>query len=193
MDARIVKLVFIRVEGIEGARKAVVPLVVGCDFDGFLVRVRRRLQLPDDASISISDPASGAIDSIDRLLEAEEGNTLDVHVPQGYIPYTASTPRPSPAVPTPSAAESSAGTPSRGPMHRSSLGAGPSAPMAEASGVPECRMDVAASPGGETYDDNESGAGKYRKRNDSGRTRRIVIALLLLGAVVVGVHQFMGS
>ena len=48
MSEGIVKLVFLRVDGDSGPRKAVVPLVEGSDFEQFLARVRRRLGVPDN-------------------------------------------------------------------------------------------------------------------------------------------------
>jgi hypothetical protein len=70
MSDRIVKLVFIRAAGPEGPqRKAVVPLVEGCDFEQFLGRVRRRIGLPDHLLLYLSDAASEKVDTIDRLLE----------------------------------------------------------------------------------------------------------------------------
>ena len=69
-DSRIVKLVFIRVcDGSGSSRKAVVPLVEGCDYDMFVARVRRRLGVPDAGTVTLSDAATGSVDSIDRLLE----------------------------------------------------------------------------------------------------------------------------
>ena len=69
-DSKIVKLVFIRVsDGSGSSRKAVVPLVEGCDYDMFVARVKRRLGVPDAGPITLSDAATGPVDSIDRLLE----------------------------------------------------------------------------------------------------------------------------
>lgn len=203
MSDRIVKLVFIRVEGADGARKAVVPLVEGCDFETFLVRVRRRLQLPENTELWISDPATGPVDTIDRLLEAEEGNTLDIRVPQGFVPQMGP-PRSTPTMSTPSIGTPRPGTPAstaRGPMHhRSGLATGGACSSdggggAGGLGVAECRVDVALSPGGvgghADDSDGESGALKYRKRK-TGRTRQIVIALLLIAGTAAGAFQILG-
>ena len=101
---KIVKLVFIRIDGQEGPRKTVVPLVEGCDFDQFLSRLRRRLGIRDDVAVSLNDAASGPVDSIDRLLEVDESATLDVHAPDAVLP--------SPVPATPSGMRPSASTPS---------------------------------------------------------------------------------
>lgn len=68
---RIVKLVFLRVssDASGASRKAVVPLVEGCDYDMFISRVWRRLGLAEGTAIRLADPATGEVDSIDRLLE----------------------------------------------------------------------------------------------------------------------------
>ena len=99
-----VKLVFIRIDGQEGARKTVVPLVEGCDFDQFLSRVRCRLGIRDDVAVSLNDAASGSVDSIDRLLEVDESATLDVHAPDAVlpsqVPATPSGMRPSASIPS---------------------------------------------------------------------------------------------
>ena len=96
MSDKIVKLVFLRSGE---SRKAVVPLVEGCDFEQFLQRVRRRLGVPEDIKPTLSDAATGTVDSIDRLLEVDEGNTLDVHLhTAGGLPYV---PPPAAALPTP--------------------------------------------------------------------------------------------
>ena len=71
MEASIIKLVFLR-EGAgtpQAGRKAVVPLVEGCDFDQFIVRVRARLGLPAGHALVLRDDEQVAVDTIERLLE----------------------------------------------------------------------------------------------------------------------------
>ena len=124
-DGRIVKLVFLMVESADGRappRKAVVPLVEGCDFENFLHRLRRRLGVADTVTPTISDTATGAVDSIDRLLEVDEGTTLHVQVP--FVPQEYALSSPSPTVGA--SGTSSAVTPSpasqvRGATHRASV------------------------------------------------------------------------
>ena len=107
-DESIIKLVFLRERpqaGAAGARKAVVraavplrpctpprcatphtrcralaqvPLVEGADFDQFLARVRRRLNLPESATVALRDEGGARVDSIERLLEVDESTTLMV-------------------------------------------------------------------------------------------------------------------
>ena len=181
MSDRIIKLVFIRVSGVEGARKAVVPLVEGCDFGQFLMRVRRRLGLSDDAPVALSDPTSGPVDSIDRLLEVDEGNTLNVDAPEALIAT------PSVTCTTPAASST------RGPAHRTRVsglesGAGVGTPDASGS-LPECRLDVPTSEwarSGDGEDDN-----KYLKRRRDivslARSRRFVVLVLVVLGVGFGV------
>ena len=78
-DEPIVKLVFLRQQAAQaGSRKAVVPLVEGADLDQFLSRVRRRLNIPSDATATLRDVDGLVVDSIDRLLELDESSTLTV-------------------------------------------------------------------------------------------------------------------
>lgn len=183
MSDRIIKLVFLRVESAgQPARKAVVPLVEGCDFHQFQQRVRRRLGLPEEAEPVLSDMETGVVDSVDRLLEIDEGKTLDVRLPSGFIPSPAPPPRPAAC-----AGAAGSTTPSaRGPTQRASMGmGGPSSPM------PECRLDVPASEWVRGGDDG----GKYRKRRRDlvslARSRRGVFALLGLGALGFLAFQFL--
>uniref|UniRef100_A0A7S2D2V9 Uncharacterized protein n=1 Tax=Haptolina brevifila TaxID=156173 RepID=A0A7S2D2V9_9EUKA len=178
MSDRIIKLVFIRVAGDKQARKACVPLVEGCDFEQFLQRVRRRLNLPDDAEPLLSDEATGVVDSIDRLLEVDEAKTLDVRVPNlpaplPAPPVTCSTPNPSSAA--------------RGPAHhRTPHLTGP----ANGSALPECRLDVPTSEWARSGDhEDESGTLKYQKRRGVSltRSRQLVVLLLVLVGVGFGV------
>ena len=189
---RIVKLVFLRCS----ERKCVVPLVEGCDFDMFIGRVRRRLGLQDATPVTLHDAATGAVDSIDRLLEVDEGNTLEVSVPPGTMPSASA-----PAQPLPTGAAAASSSSSMG-AGSSSSGSGPnsvgrathrasvfspkasSAPLyADGGQQPECRLAIPTSPGfGEDDGEEESGAGKYRKRQrfSLARSRRGVLGLLLL-------------
>ena len=193
MSDRIVKLVFLRVtSGPEGTRKAVVPLVEGCDFEQFLQRVRRRLGLPDHVTPTLAD-AAGAVDSIDRLLEVDEGTPLDVTVP--YVPPPAAPPPP-PAPPVAAGATATPAGAARGPMHRASLGPGVSSPGgADAVGAPPAhRLDVPATPFGDGED--EGGASKYQRRRPRSlvslaRSRRVVLGLLVLAGVGFGAYQMM--
>ena len=154
---RIIKLVFIRVDGTESARKAVVPLVEGCDFDQFMARVRRRIGLSSTATVRLND-ITGPVDSIDRLLEVDEGNTLLVDA-AGALSIM-----PAAAYSTPSSAVRG------GPAHRSRMseaGTGGSA-VPDSGSAPECRVDVPTSEWASREHEDETGAGKYRKRERPG-------------------------
>ena len=184
---KIVKLVFIRIDGQEGPRKTVVPLVEGCDFDQFLSRLRRRLGIREDVAVSLNDAASGPVDSIDRLLEVDESATLDVHAPDAVLP--------SPVPATPSGMRPSASTPSsRGAASQraphSVAGGGSSGGAAPS--IRECRVDVPTSEWTRAGDreGDESGALKYRKRRRDfvslARSCYGVIALVILGGLALG-------
>eukprot|EP00322_Chrysochromulina_rotalis_P021011 CAMPEP_0115848110 /NCGR_PEP_ID=MMETSP0287-20121206/10742_1 /TAXON_ID=412157 /ORGANISM="Chrysochromulina rotalis, Strain UIO044" /LENGTH=198 /DNA_ID=CAMNT_0003301991 /DNA_START=36 /DNA_END=632 /DNA_ORIENTATION=- len=179
---KIVKLVFIKVVGAE-SRKTVVPLVEGCDFSQFQARVRRRLGLPDDARVALSDTDSGPVDTIDRLLEVDESATLIVDAPSMCSPVPMTSP----------AGCSSAG---RGPAHRTprteGMGGGSCGTALSAEGNSgshgnaECRLDVPISEWtrGSDREGEESGALKYRKRRRDlmslARSQRGVLAVLIL-------------
>ena len=196
MSDKIVKLVFLRSGE---SRKAVVPLVEGCDFEQFLQRVRRRLGVPEDIKPTLSDAATGTVDSIDRLLEVDEGNTLDVHLhTAGGLPYV---PPPAAALPTPPPPQPPgngaagkavcAGAHGASSAHarqtRSSIGAidtpgypGSPFPSQQPGTGGEFRVEV-----GDGEDDGES---KYHRRRPRGiislaRSRRAVVCLGLLAGL----------
>ena len=190
---RIVKLVFIRIQGVQGARKTVVPLVEGCDFGQFIARVRRRLTLPEGTSIALADPASGPVDSIDRLLEIDESATLLVDSTMSRP----TSPLASPVCSTPGPSPSSRGPNQRAP--RSSEGGAGCSSGAAAScdtGAAEHRLDVPASEWMSSGDrEDETGAMKYRKRRRDLvsiiRSQGAVCALLLVvGFIACAVHLF---
>ena len=200
---KIVKLVFIRIEGgADGARKTVVPLVEGCDFSQFLARVRRRLGLAEDARVALSDAATGPVDSIDRLLEVDESATLIVHVPDAAQPSPLLVPpaggtkaccsstSPGSSSSTMGAATHRAPRPSAvGLNGGSSLGAACQGANDSGSSTAthECRVDVPVSEwtrgGG---DGEETGALKYRKR------RRDVISIVRSAKGVLALTTFVG-
>lgn len=195
-DGRIVKLVFLMVESADGRappRKAVVPLVEGCDFENFLHRLRRRLGVADTVTPTISDTATGAVDSIDRLLEVDEGTTLHVQVP--FVPQEYALSSPSPTVGA--SGTSSAVTPSpasqvRGATHRASVVSPPGSACsngADASGgAHEHRLDVpTASLGGDLEDDD-----KYERRRSAMsivRIRRTVGGLFCLVCIGFAAYE----
>jgi hypothetical protein len=188
---RIVKLVFLRCH----ERKCVVPLVEGCDFDMFVSRVRRRLGLPDATAVTLHDAATGAVDSIDRLLEVDEGNTLDVSVPSGVSLSHAPAPLPQP----PQSASSSSAGGAAGPSsagkatHRASVFSPKTSAPLYAEQQPECRLAMPPTPpgGGGPDDEDESGASKYRKRQrfSLARSRRGIIGILLLLGVLAAAYM----
>ena len=163
-DEPIVKLVFLRQQAAQaGSRKAVVPLVEGADFDQFLLRVRRRLNIPSDATATLRDVDGLVVDSIDRLLELDESSTLTV------VADVAAGVKSAPGL---------AQTPSR----RSIGGA--------AGGAGSCRVDIPATEWARSMRDHEavedeSGTLKYRKRRGSGRARGIACVACLAGVVVL--------
>ena len=191
MSDKIVKLVFLRVD----QRKAVVPLVEGSDYEQFLQRVRRRLGVADNVTPTLTDAATGVVDSIDRLLEVDEGTTLEVRLPFA-APAQTPPPPPAAAVPVSTAAASS---PQRGPTQRASL-APPTCGAEAAASVgggapPEYRVDVLGSPGGDGEDD--TGAAKYQRRRPRGfvslaRSSRVVAALLVLAGLGFAAYRFVG-
>jgi hypothetical protein len=192
MSDRIIKLVFIRAKGSDAARKAVVPLVEGCAFDQFLVRVRRRLGASDSAQVSLSDAATGPVDSIDRLLEVDEGNTLDVDVVCAS-PFVGSCSTPGSC--TPSSL--------RGPAQRAPRSSDLHGDLISSSGhelgvpptpmpAPEVRLDVPTSEWSTAGHDHEddSGALKYRKRRRVGSKRTMCFLLLGLGVGLCTLRMF---
>jgi len=147
----IIKLVFLQ-EANTG-RKCVVPLVEGVEWDAFLARVRVRLGLPVGHTVQLRDDAHQPIDSMDKLLEADESSTLRIsfiaaaaaEMPASSVSATAA------ALRRPGAAQTPGGV----------------------SGADECRVDIATSPGvlGPYAEDGEL---KYRKRRvTAGRLARI--------------------
>jgi len=211
-DESIIKLVFLRERpqaGAAGARKAVVraavplrpctpprcatphtrcralaqvPLVEGADFDQFLARVRRRLNLPESATVALRDEGGARVDSIERLLEVDESTTLMV---DSDTPSSAAGGAP------PSASRLRGGA--RGPASPGGAAGGASG----AAGGGTCRVDIPVTEwarGGRRGDD-ESGDLKYKKRRSLAvnlqRLRLpIIIVSLLLGAAVVGVRVY---
>lgn len=160
----ILKLVFLQ-EANTG-RKAVVPLVEGVHWEGFLTRVRARLGLPVGHKIQLHDDAGLPIDSMDRLLEADESATLQI----SFI-AAAATEMP--------ASSASAAAASRRPVAAAQAAA--QTPGAPPDKSEECRVDIATSPGvlGPYAEDREL---KYRKRRvTAGRTSR----RKLLGAAII--------
>ena len=188
---RIVKLVFMR----SHERKCVVPLVEGCDFDMFVSRVRRRLGLPDTTAVTLHDAATGAVDSIDRLLEVDEGNTLDVSIPAG-VSLSHAPPPPQQQRQSASSSSGAAGPSSAGKAtHRASVFSpktSSSAPL-YADQQPECRlaMPPTSPDGGDPDDEDESGASKYRKRQrfSLARSRRGIIGILMLLGVLAAAYM----
>ena len=80
-NERIIKLVWIRNPS-GAARKVLVPLVEGNDYETFVGRARRRLGVPEASDIKLKDPATGLVDSITHLLEMDEFVILDVDIPK---------------------------------------------------------------------------------------------------------------
>ena len=117
-DDPVAKLVFLReVVGGKPGRKAVVPLLEGVDFEAFLARVRSRLLLPANHAVSLrEEDGQTRVDSIERLLEVDEAQTLALvfEQPQGVM-----TPRAAelPAARRPSASGKSAPTTPAAPVH----------------------------------------------------------------------------
>ena len=122
-----------------------------------------KLGLPDHARVTLRDGVVGEVDSIDKLLEVDEGNTLDV---SSDVPGT------------PFAAAAAGGHAKGGPRARCSLGdAGPSSP-----GVAhELRLDMDAA----DADADEGGDQKYRKRRLVSLSRTQPAAICL-GVLIVG-------
>lgn len=158
------------------------PLVEGADFDQFLARVRRRLNLPESATVALRDEGGARVDSIERLLEVDESTTLmvDSDTPSGAAGGA-----------PPSASRMRGGA--RGPTSPGGAAGGASG----AAGGGMCRVDIPVSEwarGGRGGDD-ETGDLKYRKRRSLAvnlqRLRLpIIIVSLLLGAAVVGVRIY---
>jgi hypothetical protein len=187
MADRIIKLVFLRVD----SRKCVVPLVEGCDFQQFLHRVRRRLGLPDDALVELSD-ASGPVDSIDRLLEVDEGSTLAVHAPDApLIPTTPAS--------TGSASRSRPRSQERsGALGGNSPGGGGGAAADGLGAMPEVRVNVPngswARAGRGDCEEDETGALKYKKRRrlvSLARSSKLVASMLVLIGLGLGARYFL--
>lgn len=149
-----------------------VPLVEGVSFDQFTMRVRRRLGLPDGSRITLTDAASGVVDTIDRLLEVDEGVTLDV------------------ASDVPSCLSQAVGTSASAATQRPMAGKGQAldgvangAGGAAASPVKACRVDIPVSEWARSArerEDEDAGDGKYRKR------RRGALGAMLSGRVLLG-------
>ena len=196
-ESRIIKLVFLRVDN----RKCVVPLVEGCDFPQFLHRVRRRLGLADDAVVHLADASTGPVDSIDRLLEMDEGTTLAVEVPgkQSLVVM--------PVCTTPASSQGSASRARPRTQERErivSLGAaspGGGGSVDALGSLPEVRLDVpsaewtrGARGGAHAWEEEEEEPDKYAKRSrvvSLARSRRAVVVLLLVGGVGLGaMHAF---
>lgn len=141
----IIKLVFLQEEGT--GRKAVVPLVEGVDWGGFLVRVRSRLGLPAGHVVRLRDDERHTIDTIDKLLEVDESTTLQI----SFI-----------------AAEAAQMPAASSPVHASRRPAAAHAvaqtPRDTSSAAEECRLDIAASSSGVLGPYAEDGELKYRKR-----------------------------
>ena len=172
MSDRIIKLVFLRVD----ERKCVVPLVEGCDFQQFMQRVRRRIGLGDDAAVTLSD-TTGPVDSIDRLLEIDEGSTLTVQAPSAPSLVVR------PVCATPASNQQAA---ARRPA--AAIGS-PGKDGGEGLGaMPDVRVDVPNAEWARGEDD--TGALKYRKRRRDlvslVRSRRAVLGLLLLTGLGFG-------
>ena len=144
----IIKLVFLQ-EANTG-RKAVVPLVEGVDWEAFLARVRSRLGLPVGHTVQLHDETSQPIDSIDRLLEADESSTLRI----SFIAAAAAE--------MPASSASATAAAQRRPAAQTPGGASSGA----SAGADDCRVDIATSPGvlGPYAEDGEL---KYRKRRCS--------------------------
>ena len=168
-DGTILKLVFLRDASRQQAtptRKAVVPLMEGVDFDLFVVRVRRRLGLPDGLELALCDEAGGRVTSIDALLEVDESCTLSVS-------YDAA------AAAAAAAANGGAGGDGGSCACAASRRAGAAAATPRKSG--SCTIDVPAAPG--DGDGDEDDAGKYRKRRRPERVRRLVMGVASVGAL----------
>lgn len=194
-----------------------VPLVEGVAFEQFVCRVRRRLGLPDQAQVTLRDAATGAIDSIDRLLEVDEGSTLEVisDMPSCLAAATAAAAAPTPmptsaaggATNVTAAAGSTSTTvpaASRRPMAAKpsdgSMAAGPSAAGGQSGRA--CRVDIPVSEWargarGPPDDSEEGGDLKYRKRRGAGltleRVGRWVCAFMVIGGLCGAVFRGMGS
>jgi hypothetical protein len=158
----ILKLVFL-VEANTG-RKAVVPLVEGVHWEGFLARVRARLGLPVGHAVHLHDDAGLSIDSMDKLLEADESATLQI----SFVAAAAA---------ELSASSGSAAATSRRPVAAAQAAA--QTPGAPPNRADECRVDIGASPGvrGPCVEDGDL---KYRKKRGGKTSRR-----KLLGAAIV--------
>mmetsp|Transcript_1218 Transcript_1218/g.3750 ORF Transcript_1218/g.3750 Transcript_1218/m.3750 type:complete len:189 (-) Transcript_1218:327-893(-) len=169
LDEGILKLVFLQ-EAATG-RKAVVPLVEGVDWDGFLRRVRTRLGLPEGHAVQLHDPGHEAVDSIDKLLEIDESTTL-------RISFLAAAAAQMPA------ASSAAATPATRRAARTSVIPGDAGGGATTDA---CRVEMPSSPGVlGPYEDGD-GELKYKKRRITARRLASLKmwfgALLLVGVV----------
>ena len=172
-DGTILKLVFLRDASRERAtptRKAVVPLLDGVDFDLFVVRVRRRLGLPDGLDVTLCDEAGGRVTSIDALLEVDESCTLSVSYDTAA------------AAAATAAAAANGGTGGDSCACAASRRAGAAATTPRRGGGGSCAIDMPAAPGDDEGEQDEAGAGKYHKRRRPERVRRLVIGVASVGA-----------
>jgi hypothetical protein len=163
-DDGILKLVFLQ-EANTG-RKAVVPLVEGVHWEGFLTRVRARLGLPVGHTVHLRDDNGLPIDSMDRLLEADESATLQISF---IVAAAAEMP----------ASSASAAAASRRPVAAAQAAEHTPGPLPD--GAEEFRVDIKTGPGvlGPYAEDGEL---KYRKRRlTAGRMSR----RKMLGAAIV--------
>ena len=134
--------------------------------------------MPDGARVMLQDASTGAVDSIDRLLEVDEGITLEV------------------ISDTPSCLSQAVSTSTTAAMQRPVAGSKvPMSPScaAGASGVGgplrSCRMDIPVSEWTRTErerEEEEAGDGKYRKkrRGAASKVARLVLALAAVGGVL---------
>jgi len=166
----ILKLVFLQEAGT--GRKAVVPLVEGVQWDGFLSRVRARLGLPPGHLVQLRDEAANTIDSMDKLLEADESATLQ-------ISFAAAA-----ATEMPTSSSAGAAAASRRPVAAAQAAA--QTPGGSSASVEECRVEIGTSPGvlGPYSEDGEL---KYRKRKTTSfrwsKMKILGVALFVSAAV----------
>ena len=166
-------------------RAAQVPLVEGVAFALFTMRVRRRLGLPDGARVVLRDAATGVVDSIDRLLEVDEGVTLEVTSDMpSCLSVAAAT---SAATHRAAAAKAQEGGAVGGAGGAGGAGAGPKR---------ECRMDIPVSEWARSArerEDEEGGDGKYRRRRKGLTAGRVARWVLGLAAVGGALYMLLGS
>lgn len=157
------------------------PLVEGVAFEQFVMRVRRRLGLPDAARVTLQEATTGVVDTIDRLLEVDEGVTLEV------------------TSDVPSCLTQAVSTSATAATHRPVAGKGQAQEGAvsglNGSTAPPrvCRVDIPVSEWARSArdrEDEEGGDGKYRKKRRVS-FRAVGVARWSLGLAALGGMLFL--